>query len=75
MKHETESFYVAPDKSSSSRPIKETKKEDKIKIIEMAKEVGNKAAARFYKDYDDSIDDNDLFDSLDPFDTLWNVKS
>ena len=57
-------FYVAPDKSSSSRPFryKRDKNEDKIKIIEMAKEVGNKAAARFYKDYDDSIDDNDLFD-------------
>ena len=66
-------FYVAPDKSSSSRPFryKRDKNEDKIKI-KMAKEVGNKAAARFYKDYDDSIDDNDLFDPLplDPFDTL-----
>ena len=63
--------YVAPDKSSSSRPFryKRDKNEDKIKI-KMAKEVGNKAAARFYKDYDDSIDDNDLFDPLDPFGTL-----
>ena len=65
-------FYVAPDKSSSSRPFryKRDKNEDKIKIIKMAKEVGNKAAARFQKDYDDSIDDNGLFDTLDPFDTL-----
>ena len=64
-------FCVAPDKSSSSRPFryKRDKNEDKIKI-KMAKEVGNKAAARFYKDYDDSIDDNDRFDPLDPFDTL-----
>ena len=64
-------FCVAPDKSSSSRPFryKRDKNEDKIKI-KMAKEVGNKAAARFYKDYDDSIDDNDRFDPLDPFDKL-----